>query len=200
MWGTGTGMSQDCKARWGKFLICDIELYQINWIELNWVCSLLFCQWINTLHFWYSWCSSSIYAKPLLETLLFKMNSFLSFSFQTHLSPALSCQSLLTDCWLVHARKVHSHQKRNYFFARPNPMKSQHTDACGCHRRDIFLDGAFGAFRAMRYGRRDVGDVMWATHLQRRNFHPELKYFNFEAVISQLGPISVALEAEVFQT
>jgi len=50
-------------------------------------------------------------------------------------------------------------------------MKSQRTDACGCDKRDIF-----------------PGDAMWATLLQRRNFHPEMKYFNFEAVISQLGP------------
>jgi len=41
--------------------------------------------------------------------------------------------------------KVRSHQKRNYFFARLNPMKSQRTDACGCDRRNIFPGGAFGA-------------------------------------------------------
>jgi len=35
MWGLGTGMSvcTDCKACWGKFVICDIGLYKINWIE-----------------------------------------------------------------------------------------------------------------------------------------------------------------------
>jgi len=42
------------------------------------------------------------------------------------------------------------HQKRNYFFARPNPMKSQRTDACGCDRHDIFPGGAFGATRCGR--------------------------------------------------
>jgi len=62
--------------------------------------------------------------------------------------------------------KVRSHQKRNFFFARPNPMKSQRPDACGCDRRDIFPGGAFGATRC---GRR---------------VYSELKYFNFEAVIS----------------
>jgi len=58
----------------------------------------------------------------------------------------------------------------------------------------------------MRYypGRRVWGDAMWPTCFQRRNFRPELKYFNFEAVISQLGQSAlefalVALEAEVFQ-
>jgi len=66
------------------------------------------------------------------------------------------------------------------------------------------------AARIGRLGRRDVGDAFTAERFQRHNFRPELKYFNFEAVISQLGPISscvpllcsalVALEAEVFQT
>jgi len=28
-------MCTDCKARWGKFVISDFELYNINWIELN---------------------------------------------------------------------------------------------------------------------------------------------------------------------
>jgi len=63
--------------------------------------------------------------------------------------------------------KSRSHQKRCDLFAQPNPMKSQRTEACGCDRCDIFPGGAFGATR----------------------FRP-LKYFNFEAVISQLGPIS----------
>jgi len=50
------------------------------------------------------------------------------------------------------------------------------------------IDAIFS--RAAHLGRRDVGNAMWATRFQRRNFRPELKYFNFEAVISQLGPIS----------
>jgi len=39
MWGPGTGMSMctDCKALWGKFVICENGLYKINWIELNWI-------------------------------------------------------------------------------------------------------------------------------------------------------------------
>jgi len=41
------------------------------------------------------------------------------------------------------------------------------------------LDAIFS--RAVRLGRRDVGDAMWATRLQRRVFRPKLKYFNFEA-------------------
>jgi len=28
----------DCKAHWGKFVICDIGLHKINWIELNLSC------------------------------------------------------------------------------------------------------------------------------------------------------------------
>jgi len=38
MWGFGSGMSMctDCKALWGKFVICENGLYKINWIELNW--------------------------------------------------------------------------------------------------------------------------------------------------------------------
>jgi len=82
--------------------------------------------------------------------------------------------------------KVRSHQKRNYFFTRPNPMKSQRTDACGCDRRDIFPGAALGATRC---GRRVDSGAFTAARFQRRNFRPELKYINFEAVISQLGPI-----------
>jgi len=33
--GQGCRMCTDCKALWGKFLICDVGLYKINWIELN---------------------------------------------------------------------------------------------------------------------------------------------------------------------
>jgi len=93
--------------------------------------------------------------------------------------------SLVFECWVNTCRndyydfikchqtlKVRSHQKRRDFFVRPNPMKSQRTDARGCNRRNIFPDGAFRA-----------------THFQR-NFRSELKYFNFEAIIPQLGPIS----------
>jgi len=37
MWGPGTGMSMctDCKPLWGKFVICDIGLYKMNWIEIE---------------------------------------------------------------------------------------------------------------------------------------------------------------------
>jgi len=31
--GQGCRMYTDCKALWGKFVICDIGLYTINWIE-----------------------------------------------------------------------------------------------------------------------------------------------------------------------
>jgi len=31
--GQGCRMCTDCKALWGKFVICDIMLYKINWIE-----------------------------------------------------------------------------------------------------------------------------------------------------------------------
>jgi len=55
--------------------------------------------------------------------------------------------------------KVRSHQKRNYFFARPNPMRSQCTDACGCDRRDIFPGDAFGATRC---GRRVFSGAIFA--------------------------------------
>jgi len=33
--GQGCCMCPDCKALWGKFVICDIGLYKINWIELK---------------------------------------------------------------------------------------------------------------------------------------------------------------------
>jgi len=33
--GQGCRMCTDCKARWGEFVSCDIELYKINWIELS---------------------------------------------------------------------------------------------------------------------------------------------------------------------
>jgi len=37
MWGQRSGMSMctDCKALWGKFVICDIGQHKINWIELK---------------------------------------------------------------------------------------------------------------------------------------------------------------------
>jgi len=72
------------------------------------------------------------------------------------------------------ALKVRSHQKRNYFFSRPNPMKGQRTDARGCDRRDIFPGGAFGATRC---GRRVFSGTIFAP-----------------------SSALVALEAEVFQT
>jgi len=56
----------------------------------------------------------------------------------------------INDSVVFDTIKVRSHQKLNYFFARPNPMKSQRTDACGCDRRDIFQGGAFGATRCGR--------------------------------------------------
>jgi len=42
--GQGCCMCTDCKALWGKFVICDIGLYKIDWIELNWFgqCSHLY--------------------------------------------------------------------------------------------------------------------------------------------------------------
>jgi len=33
--GQGCRMCTDCKARWGTFIICEIGLYKMNWIELN---------------------------------------------------------------------------------------------------------------------------------------------------------------------
>jgi len=33
--GQGCFMCTDCRALWGRFLICDVGLYKINWIELN---------------------------------------------------------------------------------------------------------------------------------------------------------------------
>jgi len=33
--GPACRMCTDCKALWGKFVICDIGLYKINWIELT---------------------------------------------------------------------------------------------------------------------------------------------------------------------
>jgi len=53
--GQGCRTCTDCKALWGHFFICDIGLYKINWIELNWqrdsritrehVCELTFSCW-----------------------------------------------------------------------------------------------------------------------------------------------------------
>jgi len=34
--GQGCRKCTDCKALWSRFVICDIRLYKINWIELNW--------------------------------------------------------------------------------------------------------------------------------------------------------------------
>jgi len=33
--GQGCRMCTDCKALWGKFVICDVGLYKINWIETS---------------------------------------------------------------------------------------------------------------------------------------------------------------------
>jgi len=40
MWGQRSGMSMctDCKALWGKFVICDFGLYKINWTEFVNLC------------------------------------------------------------------------------------------------------------------------------------------------------------------
>jgi len=89
--------------------------------------------------------------------------------------------------------KVRSHQ--NYFFARPNPMKSQRTDACGCDRRDIFPGGAFGAMRRVYSGAFSAAQFsplveifqLWGGHLATR-------------ANQLLCSALVALEAEVFQT
>jgi len=36
IWGQRSGMLYtDCKALWGEFVMCDIGLYKIKWIELN---------------------------------------------------------------------------------------------------------------------------------------------------------------------
>jgi len=72
-----------------------------------------------------------------------------------------------------------SHQKLNYFFAWPTPMKSQRTDARGCDRRNIFPGGAFGvtrcgrriysgAFSAAQFSPRVEIFQLWGGHLATR--------------------------------
>jgi len=61
-------------------------------------------------------------------------------------------------------------------------MQSQHTGVHGCDRRNVFPGGAFGE---MRFRQRVFNGAFSAS-----DFCPELKYFNFEAIIVQLGLIS----------
>jgi len=42
-----------------------------------------------------------------------------------------------------------------------------------------------------------VGDAFIAARSERRNFRTELKYLNFEAIISQIGPISSGVAPRV---
>jgi len=58
----------------------------------------------------------------------------------TSLTPSSSVQHRST--WSRRSLKVRSHQMLNDFLARPNPRKSQRTDACGCDRHYIFPGGA----------------------------------------------------------
>jgi len=47
--GQGCDMCTDCKALWGKFVICDIELYEINWIELKGIRTQIMSLWPQDL-------------------------------------------------------------------------------------------------------------------------------------------------------
>jgi len=65
--------------------------------------------------------------------------------------------------------KVRSHQKRCDFFARPNPMKSQCTDAWGWDRRNIFPGSAFGATRC--------GRCVYSSAFSAAQFSPLVEIF-----------------------
>jgi len=92
------------------------------------------------------------------------------------------CLEPVFSFWLI--LKARSHQKRNYFFVRPNPMKSQRTDACGCDRRNIFPGDAM---TAAQFSPRVEIFQLWGGHLATR-------------ANQLLSSALVALEAEVFQT
>jgi len=64
--------------------------------------------------------------------------------------------------------KVRSHQKRNYFFARPNPMKSQRTDAIFSRAARLGRRVDSGAFPAAQFSPLVEIFQLWGSHLATR--------------------------------